>query len=801
MKKAFRRAAAWRPSIRLGIVAVSGLLVAGMAFAVSVNVADNVSRTAVNEAIRNTQAVITAFVEPTIGADLTTGTPAQQAQINGELERLVASGKLLRIKVWSPSGEVVYSDLPALRGRTFPLADDLNNALSGKLSAEFTHADDVENEFEHGLADTLLSIYLPIHGTAGEANTIGAYEIYADATPIVSEIDTTRSQVLMIVGGTGFLLLLVLLVGFAGTSRLLARQNELLRSSDRRFRSLAQNSTDVNMVVSQDGFIKFESSAVERVLGRSAETRVGSPAFADVHDDDRESADRLLADVVKTPGAEASAELRQLHADGSYRWTEVQLKNLIDDPAVAGVVANYRDVTQRRQLEQELRHQAFHDALTGLANRALFVDRLEHAMARTRGFARPLAVLFIDLDDFKTVNDSLGHSHGDALLVAVARRFQEVLRSGDTIARMGGDEFAVLVEDAVDGDAPADVAERIRQALQAPFGSGRNDLFVRASIGMTAWHSTDETADDLIRNADIAMYTAKAGGKNRVEIYEPQMHAAAMTRLALRGDLERAMVRGEFYVVYQPIVRMSDGISVGVEALVRWRHPERGVVLPTEFIPLTEETGLIVALGRWVLEQACHQAKAWDRLPRMPRQLGVNVNVSARQLDEATFVADVAAILRATRLPPQRLTLEFTENLLLRDTERAIEALHELKRLGVRLAIDDFGTGYSSLSYLRRLPVDELKIDRAFIAGINGSSKEQIAVVRSIVSLAETLQLDVVAEGIETNVQLAALRALDAHKAQGFLFSKPLTVEELGTALASPRIATRKPSVAASQVA
>jgi diguanylate cyclase (GGDEF)-like protein/PAS domain S-box-containing protein len=755
------------------------MLVAGMALAVSIIVSDNLARAATNEAVRNTEAVIRGFVDPTLGAgDLADRTPDQKQLINSELERLVASGRLLRIKVWTPQGEIVYSDLPQLRGRSFPVGDDMKEALDGEPATEFTTGTDEENVFEHGLADQLLSIYLPIHSATG-GEPVGIYEIYEDAAPIEAEIAATRNDVLVIVGGLGVILLVVLFLGFAGASRMLARQNRLLRTSERRFRSLAENSTDVNMVVNSAGTVTFESSAVERVLGFGPETSIGQPAFARVNESDRSSADRLLADVIRTPGAEATTEIRLAHADGTYRWTEVVLKNVIDDPAVEGVVVNYRDVTQRRQLEEELRHQAFHDSLTGLANRALFIDRLQHAMSRKRGFALPLAVLFIDLDDFKTINDSLGHTEGDAVIVAVARRLQEVLRSGDTIARMGGDEFAVVVEDAVEGDAPADVAARILDALQAPFGLGKRDLFVRASVGLTAWHSSDETADDLIRNADIAMYTAKANGKNRIETYEPGMHTAAMARLALRGDLERAMERSEFFLLYQPIVRMSDGAASDVEALVRWQHPERGVVNPVDFIPLAEETGLIVQLGRWVLEQACRQARAWDRRRTgSTSPINISVNVSARQLVEPDFVADVAAVLRSTRLPAARLTLEFTESLLLRDAERTIEMLHALKKLGVRLAIDDFGTGYSSLSYLRRLPVDEIKIDRSFVAGV-ADDKGQLAVVRSIVELAETLRLDIVAEGIETQPQWTTLRRLNAQKGQGFLFAPPLRADEV----------------------
>jgi len=774
-----RKAAAWRPSLRVGIVAVSAVLVVGMAVAVSITVSDRLAQAAEDEATRNTQAVIQGLVDPMVGGSLTGQTPQQQAEINGELEHLVASGRLLRIKVWDPRGTIIFS---ALRGRNFGTAGDLEEALDGEPSAEFTDGkDDPENVFERGLAPEMLSIYIPLNGTAGEP--IGVYEIYEDAAPILSAIDATRMDVLLIVGAGGAALLLVLFLGFAGASKLLGRQNRLLRGSERRLRSLAQNSTDVNMVVDREQTITFESSAVEHVLGHASDSRVGEPAFAEVHPDDRVSVDRLFAEVVRSPGAEATAELRQRHADGSYRWTEVVLKNLLDDPAVDGVVVNYRDVTRRRELEEELRHQAFHDSLTGLANRALFVDRLQHAMSRKRGFALPLAVLFIDLDDFKTINDSLGHGEGDAVIVAVARRLQDVLRSGDTIARMGGDEFAVLVEDAVDGDAPLDVAARIRDALQAPFGRGRNDLFVRASVGLTAWHSTEETADDLIRNADIAMYTAKANGKNRVEVYEPEMHAAAMARLALRGDLERAMERDEFFVLYQPIVGLTDGTPVGVEALMRWRHPERGVVSPSEFVPLAEETGLIVELGRWVLEQACRQGRAWSR-GRQAGALSVNVNVSARQLDEPGFVNDVATILRATRMPAARLTLEFTESLLLRDVEGTIQTLRALKRLGVRLAIDDFGTGYSSLSYLRRLPVDEIKIDQSFVAGM-ATQDGELAVVRSIVELAETLRLGIVAEGIETPEQWLALRKLGADRGQGFYFAPPLSADEIAGGVAT----------------
>ena len=777
--RSVRQAATWRPSLRVGIVAISALLVIGMALAVSITVSDKLAQAAENEATRNTKAVIQGLVDPLIGSSLEGHTADEQARINDELATLVGTGQLLRIKVWDPQGTVVYSDLPALRGQNFGVADDLDEALDGETSAEFSKGEDEENVFERGLASELLSIYLPLNGTAGEP--IGVYEIYEDAGPIVSQIDATRLDVLLIVGGCGAVLMLVLFLGFAAASKLLSRQNIQLRSSERRFRSLVHNSADVSMVVDGNGRIAYESDTVERVLGYPASERVGQPAFAGVHADDRPSATRLVSEVLKAPGNEASTELRMNHADRSKRWIEVVLRNLTDDPAVNGIVVNYRDVTTRRTLEDELRHQAFHDSLTGLANRALFLDRLQHAMARQRGFASPLAVVFIDIDDFKTVNDSLGHGEGDTLLVAVAQRLQDVLRSSDTIARMGGDEFAILVEDSVEAEAPMEVARRLLAALETPFGHGAKDLFVRASVGLTVRVSADESAEDMLRNADIAMYTAKSNGKNRIETYQPEMHAAAMTRLALRGDLDLAMERNEFYLVYQPIVCLTDERPTGVEALLRWRHPERGVVNPVEFIPLAEETGLIVKLGRWVLEQACRQVRVWDELKGLPA-VAVNVNVSARQLQEPDFVAQVATTLAATRFDPKRLTLEFTESLLLRDTELTISKLHALKALGIRLSIDDFGTGYSSLSYLRRLPIDELKIDGSFIAGM-ASEPGQMAVVRSIVDLAETLHLETVAEGIEGAEQLQVLRGLSAQMGQGFLFSKPLSADDLPRAL------------------
>ena len=484
---------------------------------------------------------------------------------------------------------------------------------------------------------------------------------------------------------------------------------------------------------------------------------------------------------MQAPGAEVSGELRARHADGSWRSIDAVLKNLLDDPAVGGIVVNYRDVTTRKTLEEELRRQAFHDSLTGLANRALFADRLEHALSRTRSFGQHVAVLFIDLDDFKTVNDSLGHGEGDLLLVAVAERLQQPLRSGDTLARMGGDEFAVLLEDPSDASGPVEVAQRLLAALEPPFERGGKELFVHASVGIAVSTVKSMTPGDLLRDADVSMYTAKSNGKNRVEVFQPSMHAAATARLALKGDLERAMEREEFALLYQPIIQLKTGQVTGVEALLRWHHPRRGVVGPTEFIPVAEETGLIIPLGRWVLTEACRQAVAWDAEARRP--LRMSVNVSGRQIHQAGFADEVAEVLAATGLDASRLTLELTESVLMQDVEVTAATLGELKALGVRLAIDDFGTGYSSLSYLRRFPIDELKIDRSFVATVN-VGPDQSALVRSILKLGDTLHLETVAEGIEEADQLHELQGLGADLGQGFYFAKPLTSEAISTLLA-----------------
>jgi diguanylate cyclase (GGDEF)-like protein/PAS domain S-box-containing protein len=786
-----------RFGLRAGVLAISALLVAGTALAVSANVSDHLAQAAIHEAVRTTESLVLGSLDPPVtAAAMADPNGPTGAAIDAQMARLVAGGRILRIKVWSPDGHVVFSDLAALRGTGFEVDADLQEALDGNVSTDISSGTDAENVFERSLASRLLSLYLPLRASGSDA-VIGAYEIYEDAAPIEADIATTRQDVLLIVGAMALGLLALLYLAFAGASRRLADQNRRLRDqavteqvlmtdlrrSEERFRSLVRNSADVNMIVGADGLIVYESPAVERVLGYTPQERIGTTGVELFHPDDQERVSQIFFELVQSPNDQVTTEVRIRHADGTYRLIEVTGKNLLNEPSVGGVVVNYRDISERRALEDELRHQAFHDSLTGLANRALFADRLEHALSRTRRSRHRLAVLFLDLDDFKTINDSLGHTEGDQLLIAVAGRLRDAIRTGDTIARMGGDEFAVLVEDPTASTTPMEVAERLQATLQTPFQRGGKELFVHASVGVAVSTSPRETPEELLRNADASMYIAKSHGKNRIEVFEPSMHAAALARLALKGDLERALERGEFELLYQPIVHLGTRELVGVEALVRWRHPTRGLVLPNDFIPVAEETGMILPLGQWVLEQACRQARHWE-LVRPNRPLSMSVNVSGRQVAEAGFVESVAAVLADIGLAPQRLVLEFTEGVLMRDTEMTTSTLTSLKARGVRLAIDDFGTGFSSLNYLRSFPIDVLKIDGSFVASMSDGA-DQRAVVRAILRLGETLHLTTIAEGIEDAEQLADLRALGAVFGQGWYFARALTADEIAILLST----------------
>jgi len=541
--------------------------------------------------------------------------------------------------------------------------------------------------------------------------------------------------------------------------------------------ALVENASDIIVVIGADGTLRYQSPSLHRVLGHPVASLDATTLRTLVHPDDLPGLREALVDLrVRARDSVVTMKARVRHGDGMWRHLEVVGNNLLDDPNVGGLVLTARDVTERQGLEDQLRHQAFHDSLTGLANRALFANRVEHALIRSARRREPMAVLFLDLDDFKTVNDTLGHAEGDDLLVAVAERLRGCLRAGDTAARLGGDEFAVLLDELTGWDEAVAVAQRILDALRAPIALLSREVTIGASIGITV-SGGGEGADVLLRDADVAMYTAKNEGKNRYVAFAPEMHRQIVERLGLRDDLRRALDRGgELHLRYHPIVELPAGAVAGLEALLRWDHPERGLISPAEFIPLAEESGLIVPLGRYVLEEAFKAARRFERDHGGQRFL--TVNLSGRQLADSDLTADVAALLAASGLPASRVVLEITESVLLQDSAAVVARLEELRRLGVGLAVDDFGTGYSSLAYLRRFPVNILKIDKSFVDQVD-VSPEGAALTRAIIDLAGGLGLRTIAEGIERRSQAEELSALGCRLGQGFHFARPLTPAEV----------------------
>ena len=558
-----------------------------------------------------------------------------------------------------------------------------------------------------------------------------------------------------------------------------ARQNEA------RFRSLVQHSSDVIVVTRADGTVRFVSPSATRVFGYDPAAMLRKTVLELLHPDDRERAATFFRHAAQAPGVSGPVEWRFRQADGSWLHAEILATNLLNDTTVKGVVLNTRDVSERRRLEEQLTHQAFHDPLTGLANRALFRDRVSHALALAQRRGSPVTVLFLDLDDFKTVNDSLGHAEGDRLLMASAERFLACARSADTVARLGGDEFAILIEGA---DGREGLSDRLAAAMSHPFSLSGNQVRVTASIGVAS-ASADDRADDLLRNADMAMYAAKRRGKGRAETYESRMYADIRERLDLEAALRTAIEGHELTLFYQPIVNLKSGGIHGVEALLRWEHPQFGRLLPQHFIPLAEETGLIVQLGAWVLGEACRQLQVW-RAAHPQLSLAVSVNISGRQLQGAGLADALRQTLTSSGVEASSVVLEITESVLMQQTDAVLERLQQLKGLGVRLAIDDFGTGYSSLSYLQRFPIDILKIAKPFVEEV-GQGADRSALARAIIGLGDTLKLQTIAEGIERAEQRAALIELGCTLGQGHHFWPALSaaaIDELLSADRFPRL-------------
>ncbi len=548
--------------------------------------------------------------------------------------------------------------------------------------------------------------------------------------------------------------------------------------SEARFRALVDKSSDAIVVVDGDARIQYHTPSTEPLLGRRSAELDGMKLT-----DLLAPADEQRLRVILSEGSTTSnVEWHIRHSDGGWRDFEVIAVDLRGTADIDGIVLTMRDITKRKQLDVELRHQALHDSLTGLPNRLLFADRVDQALKRASRENSSVAVLFLDIDDFKMVNDSLGHAAGDEVLVAVAARLLTATRAGDSAARLGGDEFGFLLEVGNVDDGARLTALRIQEALRAPFVVGDTEMQLQASIGIAVGTPLTHTFDDLLRDADLAMYVAKRRGKGRFELFHPTMHQDAAHRLQVAGELLGGMDRGEFVVYYQPIVDIHSTRIVGAEALVRWQHPTRGLLMPDQFIPVAEETGLISALDRWVLNEACRQAKAWHDADLVDPSFYMSVNISARHLQQANVADDIRVGLAATGLTPSGLVLEITETALIDDVDSATAILGDLKRVGARIAVDDFGTGYSSLTHLIRFPLDIIKIDKSFVDRVVSGGGGDV-MVRAVVDLAHTLGLTAIAEGVEHPEQAHALQDLGCRLAQGYLFSAPVPASTMSTLL------------------
>ena len=558
---------------------------------------------------------------------------------------------------------------------------------------------------------------------------------------------------------------------------------EALRQAHEQFRSAFENAPIGMGMVDLSATIVQTNPAFDKIVGRPSDELVGVNLFELTHAEDRQPTRDAVRRFVADGAQSYEAEMRYVHRSGRDVWVSLRASCVRDDEgAPLYLIVQVEDISERRELRERLAHAAVHDPLTGLPNRVLFSDRLETALRRSRRDGRVVSVMFLDLDHFKLVNDSLGHEAGDQLLCHVARKLEGVLRTGDTLARFGGDEFTVLCEVGNRDDA-MEIAGRLVAAMHEPISLEGGDQYFSISVGVAFSETGDEHGIELLRNADAAMYTAKDRGPGHLNVHEADAEESNVYRLRTSNELHEALERGEFELHYQPIVELHGETLVGLEALVRWRHPTRGLLLPDEFIGVAESSGLILPLGRWVIDEACRQGASWHRLRaeagQEPGRVNVSVNVSARQLSDPAFLDVVVASLEHNGLDPDQLWFEITESMVMRQGAPPVALLQSLRELGVHFEVDDFGTGYSSLSYLKQLPVETLKIDRAFVAEID-TNPDDTAIVRSIIALGEALGLSVVAEGVERNSQADALRALGCFLAQGFLYGRALPADQLG---------------------
>jgi diguanylate cyclase (GGDEF)-like protein/PAS domain S-box-containing protein len=566
--------------------------------------------------------------------------------------------------------------------------------------------------------------------------------------------------------------------------------------SEAHFRSLIENASDAVMVLDASLQVRYASPSLERVLGFAPEDVVGKSPVQFVNEGDADAMQRALEAAAAMPGVGPTLEFR-CAGDGAPKYLEATVANMLDNPAVEGIVINMRDVTERWhteelrgekiRAEEQIRQLGLYDSLTDLPNRHLFKEQLSDAVARADRTGQALVMLSLNLDRFKRINDTLGREVGDLLLKEVASRLTKSLRQTDYvtrndshaashhIARQGGDEFTVLLGDLSQAQEATKVARRILEALSQPFNLNGNEIVMSASIGIAVYRLDGNDAESLLKNADAAMHYAKEQGKNNCQYYNDKMNTSAFQKMTLESNLHKALERDEFSLYYQPKIDVASGSTIGVEALIRWRHPDLGLVSPAEFIPMAEESGLIVPIGEWVLDSACAQLRAWqeDGLTPVP----VAVNLSAKQFHQQNIAAIVMRALQDHGVDPRLLELEITESTAMRNAEATGTTLRNLKALGVRIAIDDFGTGYSSLSYLKRFPIDSLKIDRSFVTELPGN-QDDATIAQAIITMAHALRLKVIAEGVETEAQLEFLTANGCDEIQGYYFSRPLPAEQ-----------------------
>lgn len=561
---------------------------------------------------------------------------------------------------------------------------------------------------------------------------------------------------------------------------------ETLQFGEQRFRSLVHNSPELILTIDLDGTIGYASPSVERTLAHDTAAITGGSLFDIIHPDDRERARGIVLTLREGAGTSAPrAEFRFQHKEGGWRDIEVVATNLINDPSVGEIVIVGRDVSGRKQLEQELTQQAFYDSLTGLPNRALFLNRLAHALNRVERSHHSIAVLFLDLDRFKHINDSLGHSVGDQLLAAFARSLQEQVRQGDTVARLGGDEFTLLLEDITNPQEAAMVARRILNTLQNPIAVANHEVFVMASIGITFADNSTRTPDDVINNADAALYRAKETGRGRYVVFDENLAGETIERLALAADLRQALGSAQLVLHFQPEVDLRTGEITGFETLVRWQHPRLGLLYPAAFLDLACEDGLIVPIGQWILGEACRTAVTWEALSPQAHLPSVSVNLTSREFRQPELIFVVRSALAASGLAPERLKLEVAESTVTESDSTTLARLNELSDLGVRVVIDNFGAGISSLAVLAQLAAETIKIDRAFISGKN-SLTDNLSIVRAMTSLAHAFGMDVVAEGIETQEQKDRVTAAGCNRGQGNALFAPMEADAVQALLHQP---------------